>query len=123
MANDDTLDSIFFALSDRTRRRMLQQLAQGDASVSDLAEPFDMSLPAILKHLKVLREAGLITEEKNGRVRRCHFEPKAMHEASDFIATYRRFWENQFDALESYLAEIHGTPDTDPKKSGDRTED
>ena len=98
-----TLDNMFSALSDATRRAILEQLAQGKSSVTELAEPFDISLPAILKHLRVLEKAGLITSEKQGRVRHCHLAPRPMEEAAQWIARYRRFWEGQGDALAEYL--------------------
>ena len=105
-ASDEHLDRVFFALSDRTRRQMLAQLAQGEATVSSLAEPHQMSLPAILKHLGVLREAGLIKEEKDGRVRRCRIDPTELERATAWIAHYRKFWEAQFNRLEKYLDKI-----------------
>lgn len=101
------LDRIFFALSDRTRRAILAQLAEGgEVSVSELAAPHAMSLPAVMKHLAVLGEAGLTSEGKEGRVRRCQLDPAALAVASEFLAAYKRFWEDQFDALERYLATL-----------------
>jgi DNA-binding transcriptional ArsR family regulator len=97
------LDSTFAALSDPTRRAILARLAGGEASVKELAEPFDISLPAVSKHLRVLEKAGLLTQEKDGRVRRCRLVAEPMKEASEWMDFYRRFWEAQLDALAEYL--------------------
>lgn len=105
-ALDEHLDRIFFALSDRTRRKMLARLSEGESTVSELAEPHKMSLPAILKHLGILREAGLITEEKNGRVRRCRLDPDELKKVNAWLAHYRQFWEAQLDHLETYLEKL-----------------
>jgi DNA-binding transcriptional ArsR family regulator len=100
-----SLDAVFSALGDPTRREIVKRLAQGDASVSELAEPFQMSLPAVSKHLGVLEDAGLLTREKDGRVRHCHLVAEPMQEALEWIAHYGRFWEDQFDSLGDFLAE------------------
>ena len=89
----DTLDSTVGALADPTRRSILERLISGESSVTALAEPFDMSLPAVSKHLRVLEKAGLLSQEKDGRVRRCRMEAGPMKEAADWIGRYRRFWE------------------------------
>lgn len=99
------LDETFAALADPTRREILVSLADGDHSVGELAKPFDMSLPAISKHLTVLERAGLITREREGRVRRCHLERGPLSDALEWIAEYGRFWEESFDSLERLLAE------------------
>ncbi len=99
------LDATFGALADPTRRAMLARLARGETSVMELAEPFDVSLPAILKHVRVLEEAGLLTRQKDGRVNRCHLRVKPMKEAAKWIEHYRQFWERQFDALARFLNE------------------
>jgi DNA-binding transcriptional ArsR family regulator len=99
------LDETFAALADSTRRQIVVALAEGDRSVSELAEPFDMSLPAISKHLTVLERAGLITREREGRVRRCSLEREPLADALEWIADYGRFWEERFDSLEKLLAE------------------
>ena len=99
------LDATFSALADPTRRAILARLALGEASVTELAEPFDVSLPAISKHLRVLERARLLTREKDGRVRRCRLAAEPMEEAAKWIALYRRFWEERFDALAEYLDE------------------
>ena len=98
------LDETFSALSDPTRRKIVIALADGDRTVGELAAPFDMSLPAISKHLSVLERAGLITREREGRVRRCHLEREPLADALQWIADYGRFWEQSFDSLERLLA-------------------
>jgi DNA-binding transcriptional ArsR family regulator len=100
-----SLDAVFSALGDPTRREIVKRLAEGDASVSELAKPFEMSLPAVSKHLGVLEDAGLLTREKEGRVRHCHLVPEPMREALEWIARHGRFWEDQFDSLGEFLAE------------------
>ena len=97
------LDATFGALADPTRRAILARLASGEATVSELAQPFEMSLPAVSKHLGVLEEAGLLMRAKDGRIRRCSLLAEPMREASDWISDYRRFWEDRFDALADYL--------------------
>ncbi len=99
----ETLDEVFSALADPTRREILLALAEGERSVSELAEPFDVSLPAVSKHLSVLERAGLITREREGRVRRCRLEPEPLAGALEWIAQYGRFWEDSFDSLERML--------------------
>jgi DNA-binding transcriptional ArsR family regulator len=102
---DQTLDATFSALADPTRRRILQRLAVADATVSELAAPFDVSAPAISRHLRVLEDAGLVSREKHGRVHRLRIEREAMNEALGWIAHWGGFWESRFDALEELLAE------------------
>ena len=99
-----TLDSVFSALADPTRRQILARLSEGDATVGELAQPFDVSLPAISKHLAVLEGAGLVIRERDGRTRRCHLVAEPMQEALQWIAHYGRFWEAQFDSLEGFLS-------------------
>ena len=99
------LDETFSALSDPTRRQIVVALADGDRTVSELAAPFDVSLPAISKHLSVLERAGLITREREGRVRRCHLEREPLSDALQWIAEYGRFWEESLDSLERLLAQ------------------
>ena len=101
-----SLDATFAALADPTRRAILARLAEGEAPVGELAAPFDISLPAISRHLKVLEGARLISREKDGQWRRCRLRPEPLKEASDWIGRYRRFWEGQFDALTEYLKRI-----------------
>ena len=100
------LDTVFAALADPTRRSILERLIAGEASVTSLAEPFDMSLPAVSKHLRVLEKAGLLTQEKDGRVRRCRMDAGPMKEASDWVGRYRMFWEEQLDSLADYIEQM-----------------
>jgi DNA-binding transcriptional ArsR family regulator len=93
------LDATFAALSDATRRGILARLAQGEASVSDLAAPYEISLPGVSKHLRVLERAKLIARRKDGRVNRCRLLAEPMKDAAEWIEHYRQFWEQQFDAL------------------------
>jgi len=110
------LDAVFSALGDPTRRAILARLAQGETSVSALAEPHDMSLPAVSKHLGVLEKAGLVSREKTGRIVRCRLEPDPLKDAADWIAEYRRFWDEQLDALAGYLASVE--PASKPEEGG-----
>jgi DNA-binding transcriptional ArsR family regulator len=112
----DRLDATFAALSDPTRRAILARLAQGETSVSELAGPFDMTLPAVLKHLDCLERAGLLVAQKDGRVRRCRLEAQPLTEAAAWIARYRIFWEQRFDALDHFLGATAPAEDT-PWKS------
>ena len=96
----------FAALADPTRRAILAQLARGDASVLQLAEPFDMSQPAISKHLKVLERAGLIARGRDAQRRPCRLEPRRLKQAADWIGTYRQFWEASYSRLDQYLQEL-----------------
>lgn len=100
-----SLDRTFAALADPTRRAILARLARGEASVTELAEPFNISLPAISKHLRVLEKAGLLAREREGRVHHCRLVAEPMKDAAEWIAFYQRFWEGQFDALADYLNE------------------
>ena len=102
------LDSTFAALADPTRRAILARLAEGDASVGELARPFDISAPAISRHLKVLETAGLIARRKEAQWRRCRLQARPLKEAADWVEQYRRFWEGQLDQLERYLRD-HAT--------------
>ncbi|MFL5891697.1 MAG: ArsR/SmtB family transcription factor [Solirubrobacterales bacterium] len=108
MVKDDSLDATFGALSDPTRRAIVERLTKGEVSVGELAEPFDMSLPAISKHLTVLERAGLVERTKEGRTRRCRLHEGPMRDALEWIASYGRFWEGQLDSLERFLAESKG---------------
>lgn len=102
----ETLDAVFSALGDPTRRAILAQLAKGEARVTDLAAPYRMSLPAVSKHLRVLEDAGLVKKEKEGRVIRCSFNPAPLKGAAAWITQYRQFWEERLDALAEYLDEM-----------------
>ena len=114
--NHRELDTTFGALADSTRRGILEQLAGGESSVTELAQPFDISLPAISKHLRVLERAGLLNQEKDGRVRRCRLDAGPMKEASDWISRYQRFWEQQLDSLARYLDQLQN--DRQPEEDG-----
>ncbi len=103
---EDHLSLTFSALADPTRRAILARLSQGEASVTELAEPFELSLPAISKHLKVLERAGLIERARDAQWRRCRLAIGPLKEASDWIGQYRRFWEESFDRLDEYLKEL-----------------
>ena len=104
MTLDDPLSTLFSALADPTRRAILERLAEGSASVGELAEPFDISLPAISRHLKVLEGAGLISREKAAQWRRCHLNAAPLKDAAGWVEKYRAFWEGQLDSLEHFLA-------------------
>ena len=96
----------FAALADPTRRAILARLAQGEAPVTELAKPFDLSLPGISKHLKVLQRAGLITQGRNAQWRPCRLEPGRLKEASEWVGEYRRFWDESFQRLDQVLQEL-----------------
>jgi len=106
MTTSERLDLTFAALADPTRRAILARLASGDASVNELAEPFDMSQPAISKHLKVLERAGLITRGRDAQRRPRKLEPKPLAEATAWLEHYRQFWEDSFRRLDAVLAEM-----------------
>jgi DNA-binding transcriptional ArsR family regulator len=109
--SDDRLDQIFAALSDRTRRGILAQLNGKDSlSVSDLAAPFDMSLPAVMKHLDVLSDAGLVKRSKQGRTVACVLDARAMKAANDWLERYQRFWSASFDRLAKTLEDNQWLP-------------
>lgn len=109
----DPLNATFSALADPTRRAILARLALGEASVGVLAEPFDISLPAVSRHLKVLERAHLIAREKDAQWRRCRLTPQALQNVSDWVSQYERFWERQFDSLAHYLDKIQRPEDGD----------
>ncbi|HEY1063908.1 MAG TPA: metalloregulator ArsR/SmtB family transcription factor [Candidatus Saccharimonadales bacterium] len=102
----DPLSELFGALADPTRRSILERLSLGDHSVNELAIEYDMSLPAVSKHLKVLEKVGLISKYKNAQRRECHLEAARLKEATEWLAEYRQFWERNFDNLETYLDEV-----------------
>jgi DNA-binding transcriptional ArsR family regulator len=114
----DVLSLTFAALADPTRRAILQRLSKGEANVSDLAKPFDMSLPAITKHLKVLERAGLISKSREAQRRPCKLETDALKHAGDWIEQYRAFWEESFDRLEAYLKTVTAKTKAKGKKDG-----
>jgi DNA-binding transcriptional ArsR family regulator len=102
----DQLSSTFAALADPTRRAILARLALGETSVTELAKPFEMSMPAVSKHLKVLERAGLIARGREAQWRPCRLEPGPLKEAASWIEEYRRFWEQSLDRLDAYLREV-----------------
>lgn len=104
----DRLSTTFSALADPTRRAILARLASGETSVTELAEPFAMSLPAISKHLKVLEHAGLITRTRDAQWRPCRLAPAPLKNAADWLEHYRRFWEASLDRLETHLRKLRG---------------
>lgn len=110
MQSAPDLDTIFSALADPTRRAILARLSEGDAPVKDLAEPFDLSGPAITKHLKVLERAGLISRSREGQQRPCHLEARALEPAVDFLEQYRAMWEERLDRLGEYLKTVTQQP-------------
>ena len=115
--SDDPLSTTFAALADSTRRAILVRLADGGATVGEIAAPFEMSLPAVSKHLAVLAGAGLITRSKEGRIRRCGMRAEPLHAAHDWIGTYKIFWEDRLDSLEAYLRDT--TNQGDRRKGND----
>ena len=102
----DRLSSTFAALADPTRRAILARLASGEKSVNDLAEPFEMSLPAVSKHLKVLESAGLITRGREAQWRPCRLDATPLKDISSWVERYRKFWEQSFDRLDAYLRDV-----------------
>lgn len=102
----DPLSATFAALADPTRRAILARLSLGETSVKELAEPFEISLPAVTKHLKVLQRAGLISQGRQAQWRPCKLEATPLREVSDWLAQYRQFWERRLDRLDDYLREL-----------------
>ena len=102
----DHLSATFAALADPTRRAILAKLSSGARSVTELAEPFKMTLPGVSKHLKVLERAGLITRSRDAQWRPCQLDAKPLHDVADWVENYRRFWEQSFDRLDDYLHEL-----------------
>jgi DNA-binding transcriptional ArsR family regulator len=113
----DPLSTTLSALADPTRRAILARLASGEATVTELAEPFAMSLPAVSKHLKVLQRAGLIARGREAQWRPCRLEAAPLKDAADWIEPYRRFWEESLDRLDAYLKEVQAAKKPGPKKS------
>ena len=118
MQQPDPLSITFAALADPTRRAILARLAKGEASVKDLSEPFEMSQPAISKHLRVLERAGLIEQGRQAQWRPCRLKSERLHDVSDWLGQYRRHWEASFDRLDDYLQELQAT--TPATKRGPR---
>ena len=102
----DALSTTFSALADPTRRAILARLAEGQATVNEIAEPFEISLPAVSRHLKVLENAGLISRGRNAQWRPCKLQPEAFKGVDDWLEFYRRFWDRRFDRMDKYLAQL-----------------
>jgi DNA-binding transcriptional ArsR family regulator len=113
----DHLSTTLSALADPTRRAILARLSLGETTVKDLAAPFEMSLPAVSKHLKVLERAGLISRGQDAQWRPCRLEAGPMKEVANWVENYRRFWEESLDRLEDYLKELQHKGDPDERKS------
>jgi DNA-binding transcriptional ArsR family regulator len=107
----DTLSTTLAALADPTRRAILARLARGDTSVTELAQPFAMSLPPISKHLKVLERAGLITRGRSAQSRPCRLDATGMKDVADWLEPYRRYWDQSFDRLDAYLTQLQSAGD------------
>ncbi len=116
----DPLSTTFAALADPTRRAILARLADGDATVGELARPFDMSLPNVSKHLKVLKDAGLVTQGRDAQWRPCRLEPTRLRDVSTWVEQYRRIWEERFERLDAYLRELQ---EQEEEPRDDRTPD
>jgi DNA-binding transcriptional ArsR family regulator len=120
----DRLNSTFAALADPTRRAILARLTSGEASVTELAEPFEMSLPAVSKHLKVLERAGLIARGREAQWRPCRLEAGPLKEIANWVEHYRRFWDESFDRLDDYLRELQTEEkEHDPKTTVEEQDD
>jgi DNA-binding transcriptional ArsR family regulator len=116
----DTLSTTFAALADPTRRAILARLAHGEATVSELAAPFDMSLPGISKHLKVLQRAGLIEQGRQAQWRPCRLAPEPLREVAGWVEQYRQHWEESFERLSHYLRELNDTQEHEKGDDDDR---
>jgi len=112
----DQLSATFAALADPTRRAILARLAAGEVTVTELAAPFDMTLPAVTKHLKVLERAGLISRGRQAQWRPCRLEAQPLREVADWVGEYRRFWEQSFERLDEYLKELQAQEAKDGRK-------
>jgi DNA-binding transcriptional ArsR family regulator len=119
----DILSTTFAALADPTRRAILARLAQGQATVTELAAPFDLSLPAISKHLRVLQRARLIEQGRQAQWRPCRLNPAPLRDVADWIGQYRRHWEESFERLDAYLRELHDDQEQDKEEHDDRDQD
>ena len=109
--SSESLNAVFSALADPTRRAILARLALGESTVNELAEPFDISLPGISKHLKVLENAGLISRTREAQFRPCKLELGPLKEVSDWVERYRKLWEERFDRLDDYLKQLQDNED------------
>jgi DNA-binding transcriptional ArsR family regulator len=116
----DRLSITLAALADPTRRAILARLAGGEVSVTELAKPFDLSLPGVSKHLKVLQRAGLITQGRNAQWRPCRLEAPRLKEVSDWVSEYRRFWDESFERLDEYLEQLKKEKRSDGRQENGR---
>lgn len=123
MQNEDELSLTFAALADPTRRAILARLAQGEATVNELAAPFNLSLPGVSKHLKVLQHAGLISQGRRAQWRPCRLEPTRLKEAADWIDTYRHIWDQRFDRLDEYLRDLQRRQNLDQTEEQESSDD
>jgi DNA-binding transcriptional ArsR family regulator len=114
----DSLSTTFAALADPTRRAILARLARGEATVTELAAPFDLSLPAISKHLRVLQRAGLIEQGRQAQWRPCRLRPEPLRDVADWIGQYRRHWEESFERLDEYLRELQQKEHSNDDRTG-----
>lgn len=121
--NEDELSLTFAALADPTRRAILARLAQGEATVNELAAPFNLSLPGVSKHLKVLQHAGLISQGRRAQWRPCRLEPTRLKEAADWIDTYRHIWDQRFDRLDEYLRDLQRRQNLDQTEEQESSDD
>jgi len=120
--SQDSLNAVFSALADPTRRAILARLTQGDVSVGELAAPFDLSLPTVSRHIDVLEEAKLVVRERDAQWRRCHLQPEPLMEAAEWISRYVAFWDNRLDALAKLVESLPADKATRaaPKKRAPR---
>ncbi|MEZ6022553.1 MAG: metalloregulator ArsR/SmtB family transcription factor [Hyphomonadaceae bacterium] len=116
MQTPDPLSATLFALADPTRRAILERLARGEATVNEIAAPFDISLPAVSRHLKVLEEAGLISRSREAQWRPCKLETHALKRVDDWLDYYRRFWTGSFDKMDAYIAGLKKKKKKDTRK-------
>ena len=118
----DHLSQVFAALADPTRRAILARLSKGEASVNELAEPFDITLPAVSKHLKVLEKAGLIERTRSAQYRPCRLQAAPLRDAADWIDHYRQYWEESFDRLDAYLKTVTARQRNQKTKRGKKND-
>ncbi len=120
--NTDHLSQVFSALADPTRRAILARLSKGEASVNEIAEPFDITLPAVSKHLKVLEKAGLIERTRDAQYRPCRLQAAPLRDAANWIDHYRQFWEESFDRLDAYLKTVTARQKNQKTKRGKKND-
>ena len=121
---EETLDLVFFALSDPVRRAILERVSEGALTVSEIAAPFPISLQAISRHIQVLARAGLVTQERSGRISRCHLDAGPIYQAAVWMNRYSRYWQAQFDTLKGFLADMdeRAAQRAKPRRKGDEPE-